>query len=246
MSARRWIVVPMVAMIGGTHVAAAQGRCIRAYGTPACNTDPITPVFARTGWRTTSLDHIAFRVADPQKEAAFYAALMGWKVRSDDGTRVVMDIGDWGSVVFRRAPVDSFPPARSGRANATPVRAVVEGLGFDIEPWNAKTVEAELRKRGLSPIADNDGKGYESFHIKDPDGFDVQIGNGKRYAARDARLPPPGSSPLPRRLRSSRRGGRLCGSTISRSARRTTRPALPSTSTCSAGVRRTTKEVRTS
>src|SRR5262245_45207888 len=101
--------------------AHAQGRCIRAYGTPACNTDPIAPVFAKTGWRTTSLDHIAFRVADPQKEAAFYAALMGWKVRSDDGTRVVMDIGDWGSAVFRRVSADSFPAAsgRGGRANAT-------------------------------------------------------------------------------------------------------------------------------
>ena len=93
-------------------VADAQGRCIRAYGTPACNTDPIPPVFAKTGWRTTSLDHIAFRVADPQKEAAFYTALMGWKMRSDDGTRVVMDIGDWGTAIFRRARADSFPPAR--------------------------------------------------------------------------------------------------------------------------------------
>jgi len=163
--------------------AHAQGRCIRAYGTPACNTDPISPVFARTGWRTTSLDHIAFRVADPQKEAAFYVALMGWKVRSDDGNRVVMDIGDWGSAVFRRVPADSFAAGRSGRGNAAPVTAVVEGLGFDIEPWNAKTVEAELRKRGLTPVADNDGKGYESFHVKDPDGFDIQIGNGKRYSA---------------------------------------------------------------
>ena len=170
-------------------LAAAQGRCIRAYGTPACNTDSIPAVFARTGWRTTSLDNITFRVAEPQKEAAFYVALMGWKVRSDDGKRVVMDAGDWGSVVFRLAPPDSFPAPRTGRANAVPVRAVVEGFGFDIEPWNAKTVEAELRKRGLNPVADNDGKGFESFHVKDPDGFDLQIGNGKRYAKARRELP---------------------------------------------------------
>ncbi len=174
--------VAIVAVASTPSKAAAQGRCIRAYGTPACNTDSIAPVFARTGWRTTSLDHITFRVAEPQKEAAFYAALMGWKVRSDDGKRVVMDVGDWGTVVFRQAPADSFPAPRAGRANAVAVRAVVEGFGFDIEPWNAKTVEAELRKRGLTPVADNDGKGFESFHVKDPDGFDLQIGNGKRYA----------------------------------------------------------------
>src|ERR1041384_774628 len=162
----------------------AQGRCIRAYGTPACNTDPIKPVFDRTGWRTTGIDHIAWRVAEPQKEAAFYAALMGWKVRSSDAKKVVMDIGDWGTAVFRAVPADSFPAPAPGRGGAprAPVHAVVEGFGFSIEPWNAKTVEQELRKRGLTPVADNDGKGFESFHVKDPDGFDVQISNGQGYA----------------------------------------------------------------
>src|SRR5262245_34858752 len=109
----------LVGIAATPFVANAQGRCIRAYGTPACNTDSIPPVFARTGWRTTGLDHIAFRVADAKKEAAFYAALMGWKVRSDDGTRVVMDMGDWGTAVFRQVSADSFPPPRAGaRANA--------------------------------------------------------------------------------------------------------------------------------
>ena len=37
------------------------------------------------------------------------------------------------------------------------------------------------RKRGLKPVADNDGKGFESFHVMDPDGFDLQIGNGRGY-----------------------------------------------------------------
>ena len=171
--------------------AVAQGRCIRAYGTPACNTDPIPPVFAKTGWRTTGLDHISFRVADARKEAAFYVALMGWKVRRDDGTRVVMDMGDWGTAVFRQVSADSFPPPRAGvRANAVPVRAVVEGFGFDIEPWNAKAVEAELRKRGLNPVAENGPDGFESFHVKDPDGFDLQIGNGKRFSKARMESPP--------------------------------------------------------
>jgi catechol 2,3-dioxygenase-like lactoylglutathione lyase family enzyme len=172
----------LAAVLSVPSTAASQGRCIRAYGTPACNTDPIKPVFERTGWRTTALDHITFRVAEPQKEAAFYAALMGWKLRSDDGKRVVMDVGDWGTVVFRQAPADSFAaPTQGGRGGRAPVRAVVEGYGFSIEPWNAKTVEGELRKRGLSPVAENDGKGFESFQVKDPDGFDLQIDNGQGY-----------------------------------------------------------------
>jgi catechol 2,3-dioxygenase-like lactoylglutathione lyase family enzyme len=181
-----------VAVIGGPSLASAQGRCIRAYGTPACNADPIPPVFERTGWRTTELDHIAFRVADPQKEAAFYAALMGWSIRSVESSRVVMDMGDWGTAIFRQAAPESFPePVQTNRGGAAraPVRAVVDGLGFAIEPWNARTVEQELRRRGLSPVADNDGKGFESFHVKDLDGFDLQIGNGQGSVA--ARRKPP-------------------------------------------------------
>jgi catechol 2,3-dioxygenase-like lactoylglutathione lyase family enzyme len=147
----------------------AQGKCIRAYGTPACNTDPIPRPFAPTGWRTTALEHITFRVADPQKEAAFYGALMGWTVRSSDASHVVMDIGQWGTVVFNAAPASAF---------AGEVHAVVDGVGFVIEPWDARAVEAALRQRGLTPVADDTAGGFQSFHIKDPDGFDVQVSNG--------------------------------------------------------------------
>jgi catechol 2,3-dioxygenase-like lactoylglutathione lyase family enzyme len=154
-----------------------QGRCMRTFGTPACNTDPIPPMFEPTGWKTAALDHVTFRVADYKKEAAFYVALMGWSLRSDDGKQAVLDLGNWGSVIFREAAADSFEAPAGGGGRGGPVRAVVENFCFAIEPWNGAVVERELKKRGLSPFADNDGKGFESFHVKDPDGFDLQIGN---------------------------------------------------------------------
>lgn len=163
---------------------AAQGRCMTTYGAPTCVTTDIPAVFASTGWKTTAIEQITFRVADYKKEAAFYAALMGFTPRIDDGTRAVMDIGQWGTVVFRQAPASSFEapaPGPNGQARQ-PVTAVVESFGYVIEPWNAKNVEAELKKRGLNPVADNDGKGFESFHVKDPDGFDLQIANGNGNA----------------------------------------------------------------
>jgi catechol 2,3-dioxygenase-like lactoylglutathione lyase family enzyme len=58
---------------------------------------------------------------------------------------------------------------------------VVESFGFVITPWDAKKVEAELRHRGLTPVAENDGNGFESFLVKDPDGFDLQISNGNGH-----------------------------------------------------------------
>ena len=162
----------------------AQGRCMLTFGTPACNTSDITPIFAPTGWNTIGLDHITFKVADYKKEAAFYIALMGWKLRSDDGKQAVLDMGDWGSAIFRQA--------EPGGA-----KVVVESFAFVIDQWNAAKVEAELKKRGLTPVADNDGKGFESFHVKDPDGWDLQIGNGnglmkkRKESAANAKLSEP-------------------------------------------------------
>lgn len=174
----------------------AQGRCIRGYGTPACNTDPIPPVFAPTGWKTTALDHLTFDVADYRKEAAFYIALMGWKLRSDNGRQAVLDIGDWGSAILRQAPLSAFPTTR-GFGGRAPAHAIVRTFCFAIEPWDAKTVAAELRKRGMTPVADNGAGGFESFHVKDPDGFDLQISNGnglakaRRTTPADAKLDAP-------------------------------------------------------
>jgi catechol 2,3-dioxygenase-like lactoylglutathione lyase family enzyme len=165
------------ALAGSFFAASAfgQGHCRDGYGTPDCPmsrdaaTAPIKPLFAPTGWKTAALEHIAFEMPDYRKEAAFYIALMGWKLRSDDGKQAVLDIGDWGSAIFKHNPELKT--------------AKVVNYCFVIDPWNAATVEAELRKRGMEPVADGDGSGFESFHVKDPDGWDLQIGNGKGLAS---------------------------------------------------------------
>src|SRR6187401_94790 len=88
--------------------ALAQGRCMTTYGSPSCVTTDIKPVFAPTGWKTVALEQVTFRVADYKKEAAFYIALMGWTLRSDDGTRAVLDLGGWGTVIFKQAAAGSM------------------------------------------------------------------------------------------------------------------------------------------
>ena len=158
-----------VAAVGAPLSLSAQGRCMLTFGVPGCNTAEIKPLFEPTGWKTTALDHITFRLADYQKEAAFYVALMGWTLRSDDGKQAALDMGPWGSAIFKRAAPGSM---------TAPAHAVVESFSFAIEPWNAGTVEAELKRRGLNPVADHGANGFESFHVKDPDGWDLQICNG--------------------------------------------------------------------
>jgi len=159
--------------------ALGQGRCMRRFGTPGCDTTAIAAVFAKTGWRTTALDSLTMVVADYRQEAAFYNVLMGWTLRSDDGKQAMMDMGDRGTIILRAAEPGTFSDSggRGGGGRAA-ARAVVESFGFVIEPWDAKKVEAELRRRGLAPVAQNDGV-YESFLVKDPDGFPLRISNGK-------------------------------------------------------------------
>ncbi len=171
-------------------------------GQPA-DTNPAPLPFEATGWTTVLLDHFSAQAVDYQKEAAFYAALMNWKIRSDDGKQAVLDIGDWGGLIIRGGyqppPAPPPPPAPAatpaaaggdpaaagrqgrggGRGPAQPRQLVFDNFCWGIEPWDAKKVEAELKKRGLNPVADNDAKNnFESFHVKDPDGFDLQISNG--------------------------------------------------------------------
>jgi catechol 2,3-dioxygenase-like lactoylglutathione lyase family enzyme len=67
-----------------------------------------------------------------------------------------------------------------------------------IAPWNAKTIEAELKKRNLNPVADNNGPaGCESFHVKDPQGFDLVLTNGCYAKGRKAAKAITWSEPAP-------------------------------------------------
>jgi catechol 2,3-dioxygenase-like lactoylglutathione lyase family enzyme len=186
--------------------ALAQGQCGGARaGTPECDPTPAKLPFEPTGWKTVLLDHLSCQVADYPKEAAYYAALMNWKIRSDDGKRAVLDIGDWGGLVLRGgyqapapAPVAETPAAggRGGGPRA-PRNAAFDGFCWGIDPWDAKQVEAELKKRGLTPVADNEGKDFQSFHVKDPDGFDLQISNGSRKNRRQGAANGKTSAPAP-------------------------------------------------
>jgi catechol 2,3-dioxygenase-like lactoylglutathione lyase family enzyme len=186
---------------GATPPAAGGGG-----GRAARDTTPAPPPFQATGWKTVWLDHFSFQSSDYKKATAFYSTLMGWPIRSDDGKQAVLDLGDAaGGVIMRggfpappppppRAAGDTTPAGRGGgRGNAR--TAIWDGMCWGIDPWDAKKVEAALTMRGLNPVADNSGKDFESFHIKDPDGFALQISNGnkanRRKGAANVKLPAP-------------------------------------------------------
>jgi catechol 2,3-dioxygenase-like lactoylglutathione lyase family enzyme len=131
------------------------------------------PAAAKAPWKTVHLDHISYSVTDYKRSAAFYSSLMGWQVVNDNGTnQASLRIGDVGEIIIRNAR-----PAAAGAPPRPPVTGVINHISYGIEPWDTAGVKAELEKRGLSPREDNVGANFKSWHVLDPDGWDLQISN---------------------------------------------------------------------
>jgi len=191
-TSRRALLAGLGATVCAAKALAQSGGCRDGYGTARCPlpvekaTAAVPEVFAPTGWRTVALESFTMDVADYRREAAFYAALLGWRLREDDGRQAVMDIGApdnriLGSCILRDAPPASFGPGAGGQPAP---RAAIRGFAWVIDKWDTRGVEAELRRRGLTPVPDHRGA-FQSFRVKDLDGWDLQICNDKGlFAAR--------------------------------------------------------------
>ena len=148
----------------------------------AAQTAPAIPAASGPApWKTVWLDHISYAVSDYRRSTAFYRDLMGWEIKKDNGTnQCSMKIGNIGGVIIRnsRQPAANAPAA-SGAAAPAPITGVINHISWGVEPWDTEKVKAELERRGLTPRPDMVGDNFKSFHVKDPDGWDLQISNAK-------------------------------------------------------------------
>jgi catechol 2,3-dioxygenase-like lactoylglutathione lyase family enzyme len=101
----------------------------------------------------SSVNHIAITVSDVKKSSDWYKELFGLVPEQDTATAAVLGFGN--TVLVLR------PGQNPGR---------LTHFCFGVKGFNMAQAEAELKKRGLDPRKDN-----ESYHVKDPDGTDVQI-----------------------------------------------------------------------
>jgi len=162
--------------------AAAMAGLPAAAGAAAARQTPAPAPIAQgpAPWKTVWLDHISYAVADYKRSADFYTSLMGWPVRSDNGTsQATLAIGDIGSIIIRNA---RRRPAEAGSAPQTasqrpPITGVINHISYGVEPWDTEGVRAELERRGLNPRPDMVGEDFKSYHVTDPDGWDLQISN---------------------------------------------------------------------
>jgi catechol 2,3-dioxygenase-like lactoylglutathione lyase family enzyme len=114
------------------------------------------------GFKALAVNHISYEVADYAKTRDFYADLFGVKVTHDDGKQCFLSFGDT-FIIPRHRPTGT---------------SRIDHIAYTIDNWNRDAVEAELKRRGLRPQPDT----QNSFHVKDPDGFDLQI-SGKEMKA---------------------------------------------------------------
>lgn len=147
-----------------------------------------TPTAPQAPFKTVWLDHISYAVSDYKKSTEFYTGLMGWTVKEDDGRQALLDINGLGSILIRNARRSNAQqqaaprPAQGDAPAAPPITGVINHIAFGVQPWDTDAVKAELERRGLSPRTDNQGETYKSFHVRDPDGWDLQISNQTKDA----------------------------------------------------------------
>ena len=135
-------------------------------------------------WKTVWLDHISYSVSDYKKSAEFYTDLMGWEVRNDNGTsQASLNINNIGGIIIRnsRRRANAQPATAGGRPRPT---GVINHISWGVEPWDTEAVKAELESRGLNPRPDMVGENFKSFHVRDPDGWDLQISNQAKDSRR--------------------------------------------------------------
>jgi catechol 2,3-dioxygenase-like lactoylglutathione lyase family enzyme len=166
----------------------------------AVKASTIPPPHDSAPWKTVWLDHISYAVSDYRRSTAFYRDLMGWEIKNDNGTsQCTLNINGLGEIIIRNnrqgrgeataaassnaAPAaggnGAGPAGTSGReqGNRPPLTGVINHVSWGVQPWDTEKVKAELERRGLNPRPDMVGETFKSFHVFDPDGWDLQISN---------------------------------------------------------------------
>ncbi len=173
-------------------------QLIQSLALAAAAASPAGTVLAQTGgakpstippphdpapWKTVWLDHISYAVSDYRRSTAFYRDLMGWTIKNDNGNnQCTLDINGLGEIIIRnnRQARGDAPAGAPAAGSRPPLTGVINHVSWGVQPWDTDKVKSELERRGLNPRPDMVGENFKSFHVLDPDGWDLQISNQTR------------------------------------------------------------------
>jgi catechol 2,3-dioxygenase-like lactoylglutathione lyase family enzyme len=108
------------------------------------------------GIKAAKIDHVSIQVSDLPRSVAFYQKMFGLTILSEDKPNEIVRLGG-GKVL-----VSLHHKSPTG---------LVDHFAIGVEKFNRESVTRELKARGVSPEENLDA----GFHIKDPEGINVQI-----------------------------------------------------------------------
>jgi catechol 2,3-dioxygenase-like lactoylglutathione lyase family enzyme len=111
------------------------------------------------GFKGARIDHVSIQVTDLQRSVDFYKKLFGFSVVSEDKPNEIVRLG------ISKTLVSLHHKSPTG---------IVDHFAIGVEPFNKDSVTRDLKLRGATPEENIDA----GFHIKDPEGLNVQIVQG--------------------------------------------------------------------
>lgn len=115
-----------------------------------------TAAQAQEGLKGVKIDHISIQVTDLPRAIAFYEKVFGLTVMGEDKPNEIARLGSGKIIVSLH------------HKNPT---GIVDHFAIGVENFNRARVTEQLKALGITPEENLDA----GFHIKDPEGMNVQI-----------------------------------------------------------------------
>ena len=116
-----------------------------------------------TGFHAATINHVSIQVSDIKRSAGFYMNAFGLPMRvATNPSSIRLGVGPSHLTLRQEMP--------SGN---------VDHFCLGIDKFNRESVIRDLKALGISPQPDE--KGPQGFHVKDPDGFRVQLGDSSEF-----------------------------------------------------------------
>jgi len=111
-------------------------------------------------FKTPAIDHVSIQVADLQRSTDFYRKMFDFTVVSEDKPLGIVRLGTTRTLVS----LNHQSPA-----------GIVDHFSIGVPRFTKESAARYLTQRGARPLDDP----YAGLHVKDPDGINVQISQGR-------------------------------------------------------------------